>query len=986
MLASELPVPSMLALPVRVSRSMYWPSQAEADGAVDLVGSSAVALEHRVAGTVDREDVVAGAAFHDVGAKAAVQEVVAAVALEDVRGSAADDGFAALAAPGVLEVEDRLGVAERHDGLPGREIDGHEAIAEGDGAVVDGVDPVAAVMDVEVDQVLVDDAVVALAAEHDVGSLAAGHDVVACAGIDRELDEAGGEAAGIDRVVAAEAVEDQPVVGAFGIRKLDGRGEAGDADHAARRRDGRGIGAGRPVDDDLVGLRIAAADAGAEVDLDQGHAGWAEVVDVHRVGPAERVKLDGPRAGNVHDDVGDVAGQPHAPAVGGEVDYLGRVGAVEPDRVGSGLALDRVVAVARIPLEHVVAGPEKDDVVALLAVDEIVAAAADQNVGAIASQDRVVADAAVDRDADERRQIAGGAERIVAAVHVDDEALGGADVEGERRRIDPVEAHPRAVGGRGEDLRAVAAVDLGGVGAVAALEQVGIVAGIPDRAVVAGLAEHLVVAVAAGQRVVAVAAEQQVVAAHAENDVVVASAGQLVADGAAREDIVAAQAVEHDPVVGGFGIRDFDGRGKTGDADHPTGRRDGRGVRTRRPVDDHPVGLRVAAADAGGEVDLDQGHVRSAEVVDTYGVGAAERANLDGLDVVEVHDNAGDVARQPHAPAVGGDVDYLGRVGAVEQQPVGSVLALDDVAAVAGIPLERVVSGAEKGDVVTLLAVDEVVAVAAEQEVGAIAAEDGVVAGAAVDRDADERCQIAGGAERVVAAVHVDDEPFRGADVEGEGRRVDAVEAHPRAVGGRGEGLRAIAAVDLGGVGAVAALHQVAVVAGIPDHPVVAGLAEHLVVGIAAGQRVVVRAAEQEVVAALAEQNVVAGLAEKLVAARAAGERVVARAAEQVGPRQRTVHLAQRDDVGAVLAEHLDQRRVGDGRRAALHRDRAAVDEQSAGRVAADGGVVVQRVAEYRQHPIGGRERRRNRHVIVLSRQRALNLKGRLNLDRSWAG
>ena len=57
------------------------------------------------------------------------------------------------------------------------------------------------------------------------------------------------------------------------------------------------------------------------------------------------------------------------------------------------------------------------------------------------------------------------------------------------------------------------------------------------------------------------------------------------------------------------------------------------------------------------------------------------------------------------------------------------------VAAVARIPLERVVAGAQEGDVVALLAVDEVVAVAAEQEVDAVAAEQRVVAGAAVDGD-----------------------------------------------------------------------------------------------------------------------------------------------------------------------------------------------------------------------------------------------------------
>ena len=69
-----------------------------------------------------------------------------------------------------------------------------------------------------------------------------------------------------------------------------------------------------------------------------------------------------------------------------------------------------------------------------------------------------------------------------------------------------------------------------------------------------------------------------------------------------------------------------------------------------------------------------------------------------------------------HASAVGRDVEVLVRRRAVEQQRVGAVLALDGVAAVARVPLEDVVAGAEQGDVVALVAVDEVVAVAAEQE------------------------------------------------------------------------------------------------------------------------------------------------------------------------------------------------------------------------------------------------------------------------------
>src|SRR5262249_56401157 len=118
----------------------------------------------------------------------------------------------------------------------------------------------------------------------------------------------------------------------------------------------------------------------------------------------------------------------------------------------------------------------------------------------------VFAGAAVDGHADEGGQIARGGEAVVAAVHVDDKLLGRPDIDAEGRRRDPVEPHARAVGGRGEDLRAVAAVDLDGVGAVAALSQIGVVARGPDHADVPGFAVHLLVPATAAQHVVAIAA------------------------------------------------------------------------------------------------------------------------------------------------------------------------------------------------------------------------------------------------------------------------------------------------------------------------------------------------------------------------------------------------------------------------------------------------------------------------------------------------
>ena len=50
------------------------------------------------------------------------------------------------------------------------------------------------------------------------------------------------------------------------------------------------------------------------------------------------------------------------------------------------------------------------------------------------------------------------------------------------------------------------------------------------------------------------------------------------------------------------------------------------------------------------------------------------------------------VSRTP--TAVGREVDILGDVGAVEEHRVGAALALDGVAAVAGVPDEGVVAGA----------------------------------------------------------------------------------------------------------------------------------------------------------------------------------------------------------------------------------------------------------------------------------------------------
>src|SRR5262245_16712422 len=136
------------------------------------------------------------------------------------------------------------------------------------------------------------------------------------------------------------------------------------------------------------------------------------------------------------------------------------------------------------------------------------------------ARERVVASAAVNRDGDQARQAVAGRKIVIAAVAIDDEDLGGADVQAERGGGGAIEADARAVGGDREGLGAVAAVDLDRVGAEPASVKVVAVAGIPDHAIVAVLTEDLVIARAAGQNVIAGAAEERIGAPFAQEGVI----------------------------------------------------------------------------------------------------------------------------------------------------------------------------------------------------------------------------------------------------------------------------------------------------------------------------------------------------------------------------------------------------------------------------------------------------------------------------------
>ena len=107
------------------------------------------------------------------------------------------------------------------------------------------------------------------------------------------------------------------------------------------------------------------------------------------------------------------------------------------------------------------------------------------------------------------------------------------------------------------------------------------------------------------------------------------------------------------------------------------------------------------------------------------------------LDARCVHGDVAGVAEELEPASVGGDVDLFGCCGAVEDHPVVAVLALDDVAAVARIPDERVVARAHQGRIGSTVAVDRVVAAGTEQQLRSRAAGQGVVPVAAVERRGD---------------------------------------------------------------------------------------------------------------------------------------------------------------------------------------------------------------------------------------------------------
>ena len=165
-----------------------------------------------------------------------------------------------------------------------------------------------------------------------------------------------------------------------------------------------GVVAGRRIDDDLSGWPSPAVVPVAARSI----ATCVTSVPVRSltsdgVGAARGIELDVLDTVEVHRDVADVAEQPDAAAIGRDVDVLGGVGAVEHQRVGARLTLDRVAAIAGVPDELVIAGAHEGNVSACAARDDVIAGPTDQHVRAAAADDGVVAITPVDRQRDRRR-------------------------------------------------------------------------------------------------------------------------------------------------------------------------------------------------------------------------------------------------------------------------------------------------------------------------------------------------------------------------------------------------------------------------------------------------------------------------------------------------------------------------------------------------------------------------------------------------------
>src|SRR5262245_15605068 len=196
-----------------------------------------------------------------------------------------------------------------------------------------------------------------------------------------------------------------------------------------------------------------------------------------------------------------------------------------------------------------------------------------------------------------------------------------------------------------------------------------------DQDVVAGPAVENVHAPVPMQHVVAGAANERVVGRTAEQKVVAGAAVRRQLDGPGRpacrvHGVVAVAGLDRKPVVGGLGTGNvyLAGQAEDGNAGRIPGDHDR--VVAAGAVHDYVVRLAVTTRGGCPEVEVNFAGVRAGQVVDGNGVGPTQCVEVDPLHAVEVHRDVARVAGEEDMASVGGDVDFLVDVGAVENHRV----------------------------------------------------------------------------------------------------------------------------------------------------------------------------------------------------------------------------------------------------------------------------------------------------------------------------
>ena len=163
--------------------------------------------------------------------------------------------------------------------------------------------------------------VVTIATVDHVAALGAEDQIRTEAAVDRQPDGASLEAGGVDDVVTAQRIEDQPVLGIRG-EQVRRRLETEDRDTAGITRNPKHVVALGGVHRNGVDLQVGSPRRASQVDVDRRDIRSAEVADNNAVAATQRMEVDRLDIVQVHGDGGDVAEEAGAPAIRRDVDGL----------------------------------------------------------------------------------------------------------------------------------------------------------------------------------------------------------------------------------------------------------------------------------------------------------------------------------------------------------------------------------------------------------------------------------------------------------------------------------------------------------------------------------------------------------------------------------------------------------------------------------------------------------------------------------------